>query len=61
MHGQSQINKFTYSLEMRKQHRMVRCIVRIKSTKFTYSLEMRKQDRMVKCMVRVKSTNSHTL
>ena len=32
MHGQSQINKFTYSLEMRKQNGMVRCMVTVKST-----------------------------
>ena len=32
MHGQSEINKFTYTLEMRKQERIVRCMVRVKST-----------------------------
>ena len=32
MHGQSQINKFTYHLEMRKQNAMVICMVRVKST-----------------------------
>ena len=32
MHGQSEINKFTYSLAMRKQNGMVRCMVRVKST-----------------------------
>ena len=31
MHGQSQINKFTYKLEMNKQSGRVRCIVRVKS------------------------------
>ena len=31
-HGQSQINKFTYTLEMRKQAGMVRDMVRVKST-----------------------------
>ena len=30
MHDQSQINKFTYRLEMRKQDRMVRGMVRVK-------------------------------
>ena len=32
MHGQTQINKFTYKLDMRKQNGMVRCMVRVKST-----------------------------
>ena len=32
MHGQSQVNKFTYTLEMRKQNGMVRCMVRVQST-----------------------------
>ena len=32
IHDQSQINHFTYFLEMRKQDRMVRCMVRVKST-----------------------------
>ena len=32
MHGQKQINKFTYHLEMRKQNAMVICMVRVKST-----------------------------
>ena len=32
MHGQSQINKFTYKLEMIKQNGMVRYIIRVKLT-----------------------------
>ena len=32
MHGQSQINKYTYMLEMKRQDRMVRSMVRAKST-----------------------------
>ena len=31
-HGQSQINKLTYRLEIRKQNRMVRGIVKVKTT-----------------------------
>ena len=32
MHGKSQINNFTYYLEVRKQDRMVRCMFKVKTT-----------------------------
>ena len=59
MHGQSQINKFTYSLEMRKQ--MEWSDAWSESTQQVHILsENEKANGMVRYMVRVKSTSSHT-
>ena len=59
MHGQSQINKFTYSLEMTKQ--MEWSDAWSESTQQVHILSRNeKANGMVRCTVRVKSTSSHT-
>ena len=60
MHGQSQINKFTYFLEMRKQ--MEWSDAWSKSNQQVHILPGNEKAKgMVRCMVRVKLTGSHTL
>ena len=60
MHAQGQINKFTYSLELKAKWNGERHS-QSETNKLTYFLEMRRQDRMVRGIVRVKSIHSHTV
>ena len=47
-HDQNQINKFNYGLGVRKEDRMVRVVVTVKSTS-SHTAWKRERDRMVRC------------
>ena len=61
MYDQSQINKFTYRLEMRKQNGMVRVMARVKSTSSHTGWKRESKTEWSDAMVKVKLTSSHTI